>query len=246
MRLYPREPSGQPVGAAPDPSRRSGERLGLVAELTGTRSLVLIRADLRAFGRLAGDDSASAALRRATAGEVDLSRPAHRGALLTWLRSWGCRHLRVVDTARSSRALVRWWERDGSVLPAVAQSLTVLRPLQLDAAAAAYAALAATPAAWRSTPAGRVSVAFGQTAAAKALFAIRPLALPPWDEPMRAALGLAGEAGYRDYLQLVAGALIGLSKRLGVPVAEVPAALGRAGSTPPQLVDEYLWMRSRR
>ena len=206
----------------------------------------MIRADLRAFGRLAGDDRASTALRRATAGEVDLSLPAHRGALLTWLRSWGCRHLRVADTARSSRALARWWERDGSVLPAVAQSLTVLPPLQLDAAAAAYAALAATPAAWRSTPAGRVSVAFGQTAAAKALFAIRPLALPPWDEPMRAVLGLVGEAGYREYLQLVAEALLGLSERLGVPVAEVPAALGRPGSTPPQLVDEYLWMRTRR
>lgn len=132
------------------------------------------------------------------------------------------------------------------MLPALAQRVTDLGPLQLDAAAAAYAALAVIPAAWRSTPAGRVSVAFGQTAAAKALFAIRPHALPPWDEPMRAVLGLVGEAGYREYLQLVAQALLGLSKRLGVPVPEVPAALGRPGSTPPQLVDEYLWMRTRR
>jgi hypothetical protein len=132
------------------------------------------------------------------------------------------------------------------MLPAPARQVTDLEPLQLDAAAAAYAALAVTPAAWRSTTGGRVSVAFGQTAAAKALFAIRPLALPPWDEPMRTTLGLVGEAGYREYLQLVAQALLGLSKRLGVPVPAAPAALGRPGSTPPQLVDEYLWMRTRR
>jgi hypothetical protein len=132
------------------------------------------------------------------------------------------------------------------MLPGPARTVTTLRPPQLDAAACAYAALAVTPAAWRSTPAGRVSVAFGQTAAAKALFAIRPHALPPWDEPMRAALGLAGEAGYREFLQLVAEALLGLSKRIGVSVKEIPAALGRPGSTPPQLVDEYLWIRTRR
>jgi hypothetical protein len=206
----------------------------------------VIGEDLRAFGRLAGDDRASAALRVATSGGVDLSRTAHRRALLEWLRSWACRHLRVADTDRSARALARWWGRVGSMLPAPAQRVTDLEPFQLDAAAAAYAALAVIPAAWRSTPAGRVSVAFGQTAAAKALFAIRPHALPPWDEPMRTVLGLVGEAGYREYLQLVADALLGLSKRLGVPVPEVPAALGRPGSTPPQLVDEYLWMRTRR
>ncbi len=88
-------------------------------------------------------------------------------------------------------------------------------------------------------------MSFGETAAAKALFAIRPLAFPPWDEPIRAALGLGGDAGYRSYLEQVAGALRGLAARLEVPVSAVPAALGRPGSSPPKLVDEYLWMAVR-
>jgi hypothetical protein len=219
---------------------------GPVAEITDTESLAEIEAVLREFAHIAGEDRGSVRLREATGDEVDLTRPAHRRALLVWLRSWGCRHLRVADTARSSRALARWWERHGSTLPSPGRPLTALRRRELDGGAAAYAALSAAPAAWRSTPAGRVSVSFGETAAAKALFAIRPLAFPPWDEPIRAALGLRGEAGYRAYLELVAGVLLDLSKRLGVSVSKVPAALGRPDSTPPKLVDEYLWMRANR
>ncbi len=219
---------------------------GSVARLIDSESLVGIEAVLREFAHLAGDDRGSARLREATGDFVDLTRPQHRRALLVWLRSWGCRHLRVADTARSSRALTKWWGRHGSTLPAPGRPLTVLRRRELDAGAAAFAALAAAPAAWRSTPAGRVSVSFGQTAAAKALFAIRPLAFAPWDEPNRATLDLRGEAGYREYLELVAGALRGLSRRLEVSVSKVPAALGRPHSTPPKLVDEYLWMRVNR
>ncbi len=207
-----------------------------------------IAAILREFADLTGDDASTSRLRDATGGKVDLAVGAHRTALLTWLRSWGCRHLRVADTRRSSRSLGVWWDRHGASLPKPSRSLVALSHRELGSAAAAFGALAAAPAAWRSMPAGRASVSFGETAAAKTLFAIRPLAFPPWDEPIGVALGLrgAGGPGYGSYLERVAHTLRGLADRLGVPVDELPSALGRPGSSPPKLVDEYLWMRVNR
>jgi hypothetical protein len=130
------------------------------------------------------------------------------------------------------------------LLPEPGRSLVEMSGRDLDAAASAFGALASSPAAWRSLSEGRASVSFGQTAAAKAFFAIRPLAFPPWDEPIRVALGLRGEggSGYRSYLEQVALVLGDLADRLRVPVSRVPAALGRPRSTPPKLVDEVLWM----
>jgi hypothetical protein len=205
-----------------------------------------VEAVLRGFALLAGEDRSSARLREIAGGELDLAVSSHRTALLTWLRAWGCRHLRVADTPRSSRALAVWWGTYGPSLPAPGRSLVALSPRELDAAAEAYQALAAATGASRSAPVGEVSVSFGETAAAKALYAIRPLAFPPWDAPIRSALGLGGRAGFRSYLERVALALRGLADRLGVPVDELPSALGRPGSSPPKLVDEVLWMRVTR
>jgi len=220
----------------------------LLRELRDLMPPERIAAVLREFADLTGGDTSSSRLRDATGGEVDLAVSAHRTALLTWLRSWGCRHLRVADTRRSSRALGVWWDRYGGSMSKPSRALVAMSPRELASAAAAFGALAIAPAAWRSLPVGRASVSFGETAAAKALFAIRPLAFPPWDEPIRGALGLraAGGPGYRSYLERVALALRGLSERFGVPVDELPAALGRPASSPPKLVDEYLWMRVNR
>lgn len=219
----------------------------LLRELRDEIPPARVRAILRDFASLAGDDRSSSRLRAATGGELDLGVARHRTALLAWLRAWGCRHLRVADTARSSRVLAAWWRRHRGSLPAAERWIVDLPDRELDAAAGAYAALATAPAAWRAHGEGRASVSFGETAASKALFALRPLALPPWDAPMRAAFG-SGDGrgpGYRSYLEQTAIALRGVGRRLGVPVGELPTAFGRSDSTPPKLVDEYLWMRLR-
>jgi hypothetical protein len=44
-------------------------------------------------------------------------------------------------------------------------------------------------------------------------------------------------------LRLSAAALEGLAGRLGVPVSELPAILGRPESTLPRIVDEFLMIR---
>jgi hypothetical protein len=203
---------------------------------------------LRAFGAIAGPETGLTVLRDATRPAIDLSVRAHREALLRFLRAWGCRHLRRDDTGRSSRALASWWSRFGPTLPPLTEPLTDLDDEQLAALGRAYAALARSPAAFRASGRGDVPVSFGDTAAAKALFAIRPQAVPPWDEPMRRAFGW-GRVGPEDYATFLAatrGSLIGLARRLRVEPSELPAALGRGASSPAKIVDEFLWIRITR
>jgi len=209
---------------------------------------VLTADELRTFLAGAGEDRASSVLRSATAEELDLSIRTHRTALLTWLRSWGCRHLRRSDTARSSAALRRWWNRWSDALPAPATSLVDLGADDLAAIGPAYAALASLRAAARASRDGEVAVAFGDTAAAKALYALRPCALPPWDEPIRLAFGRARDDGdlYVRYLVDTADALRGGAMRLDLSVNDLPAVLGRPSVTPARLIDEYLWRRVTR
>ncbi len=122
--------------------------------------------------------------------------------------------------------------------------LTDLDDAELAALGRAYAALARSPAAFRASRGGDVPVSFGDTAAAKALFAIRPQAVPPWDEPMRKAFGWGhvDPEQYATFLAAVREALIGLARRLRVQPSELPAALDRPASSPAKIVDEFLWM----
>ena len=52
-------------------------------------------------------DGATRRLRAATGGRVDLNDGAHRLAAITWLRAWGCRHLRRADTPRTTKPCER-------------------------------------------------------------------------------------------------------------------------------------------
>jgi hypothetical protein len=213
-------------------------------DLRDRSSIKDIRSTLSAFGSLVGDDRRTNEFRAATGGQVDLSLSAHRDALLSWLRQWGCRHLRSADNARSSRALLAWWKRHASDLPGARATLDSLGPAAFAKAGRAHADLAGRPAARRRHGDGEVDVTFGSTAAAKAMFALRPQAFPPWDEPMRAAFGWTGHdpSDYEAFLYMSKDALEGLSRRAGVPVRGLPEHLGRPDSTSARIVDEFLWM----
>ncbi len=203
-----------------------------------------IAADLAAFGAAAGPDSATRRLLDATGAHLNLGAEAHRAAAITWLRAWGCRHLRRADTERTDEALRVWWAGWAARLPGEQATLTGLSEAELASAGQAYAALRAAPAARRNVHGRDVDVAFGDTAAGKLLFAVRPLVFPPWDEPIRLSFGKpGGAAAYVRLLRLSAAALDGLAARLSAQVSDLPAILGRPGSTPPKLVDEFLLMR---
>ena len=217
-------------------------------DLRDRSSIKDIRSALYAFGSLVGDDRRTNELRAATGTHIDLSRTAHRDALLLWLRQWGCRHLRTADNARSSQALLAWWKRHASDLPGARATLAGLGPRAFAKAGRAHADLARRPAARRRHQDGEVDVTFGSTAAAKAMFALRPEVFPPWDEPMRSAFGWTGldPSHYEAFLELSKDALDRLAQRAGVRIDELPAHLGRPNSTPARIVDEYLWMKLTR
>jgi hypothetical protein len=169
---------------------------------------------------------------------ADALTPAGRNELIRWLRSWGCRHLRVADNARTSRSLRTWAVTWAGRLPAA--SLVDLSAAEIARSADAYVALASRPAAFAVRATGRVSVSFGETAASKAMYALRPAAFPPWDASMRAALSLGrGAAGYAGYLDLCAEAIRAIARRAGIDPRELPASIGRPGTTAARLMDEY-------
>jgi hypothetical protein len=231
---------GEPGGDASPGAR-------ILEELRTTMSLDEVAGSLAAFGAAAGGDAASRKLAERTGGQIDLAIGDHRLALIVWLRAWGCRHLRRADTARTSEALRGWWAEWGSRLPRDQDTLTGLGEDALISARLAYDDLRARPAASRSVHGKDLDVSFGDTATAKALYALRPRAFPPWDEPIRLAFGRpGGGAAYLRLLRLSAAALDGLARRLGVPAGDLPGLLGRPGSTPPRLIDELLLVRVAR
>jgi hypothetical protein len=202
-----------------------------------------IASNLADFGPV-GPDGATRRLHAATGGQVDLTNPAHRLAAITWLRAWGCRHLRRADTPLTEEALRTWWTAWNGSLPGDQATLTGLGEDELLSAALAYDALRGSPAARRRVQGSDLDVAFGDTATAKLLFAIRPRVFPPWDEAIRLAFGKpGGSAAYVRMLRLSAAALEGLAGRLAAGVSELPEILGRPESTPPKIVDEFLLIR---
>lgn len=219
----------------------------ILEQLRTTTGRAQLAGWLAEFGPGTRVDNASRRLAERTGDQIDLANEDHRLALIIWLRAWGCRHLRRADTAMTSGALRGWWEEWGSRLPGGQDSLTGLDEEELLLAGEAYEALRDQRAARRGVKDTEVDVSFGDTAAAKALFALRPRVFPPWDEVIRSSFGRpGGGAAYVRMLRLSAAALDGVARRLEVAVGDLPGVLGRPAATPPKLIDELLLVRVSR
>jgi hypothetical protein len=201
----------------------------------------------RLFDQQSNGDDTLRRLLDFAGGSVDLGSLPHRRALVEWLRSWGCRTLATEDTQLTLASLARWWRQAGDDLPRTSARLQDLDELAVDRAASVYGPLAELHASYRRAASKRVRVSLGPTAAAKALFALRPNVYPPWDEPIRRKYGYDGStASYRAYLSEVRNELRELfqdAKECGVEPRAIPAIVNRPRSTLPKLVDEYLWVR---
>lgn len=197
------------------------------------------------YEQLTGYDASLARLRELTGDDLNPYNAQHRSALFAWLNSWGCRQFALEhhDTT-ASESLVQWAEEWLAHLPASSVPLTDLTIEQMRECARAYDALRSQAASFRILPGGKNSrVTYGATGAAKALFALRPNAIPPWDDPIRAALKASGDLGsFRVYLTNVSTQLRSLAAEAGRSVSDLPALVGRPGSTPPKLIDEYNWI----
>lgn len=199
----------------------------------------------RLYAGLTTYDSSLAAFRQFVAPGLEPSRADHRAALFQWLNAWGCRQFaREHHATTASKALTSWADRWILRLPAAGVHLTDLSPGDLESLAAAYGALKVSMASRRTLSDGRLSpVTFGPTGAAKTLFALRPNAAPPWDDPIRAELQLDGsETSFLAYLMSVADQLRHLESEAGVPASALPELIGRPESSAPKLIDEYNWV----
>jgi hypothetical protein len=228
----------------PDQGAERSLGLAILDDLRTNMSGEEIASYLAGYAAVTSYDVSFRRLTRSTGGHLDLRRETHRVAAIDWLRAWGCRHLRRTDTDRTAEALRLWWDEWGEALPGPETALTDLTDPGLLIVERAYDALWSAPAAGRSRKGREIDVHFGDTAAAKVMFAARPKAFLPWDDPIRLAFGWrGGGAAYVELLRLSASALDGLARRLAVSVSDLPQILHRPGSSPPKLVDEFLWIR---
>ncbi len=197
----------------------------------------------RLFGEVAPTDPSWVELHEHTGGRVDLRDGGHRLATVVWLRKWGCRSLASEDTDLTLAAMAGWAETWSDRLPAET-TLDRLTDDEIEVAADAYAELAGAHAAHRRVKGKPIPVTFGPTAAAKTLYALRPEAFLPWDNAIRAALGFDGSRdSYRDALLRARRELAEAVLDAGCTAAELPAFVGRPGSSPPKLIDEHDWAR---
>ena len=165
---------------------------------------------------------------------------------MKWLNAWGCRQFSVEHHPIASKALRAWGRANLSLLPKAGVSLLGLADADLDQAVLAYDRLRSLQAGIRRGRSTEYTVTFGPTGAAKILYALRPEAFPPWDEPIRAAFRLDGTgASFRKYLVRIQATLRGVVEeagRHGILPDQIAEAIGRPGASLPKLLDEFIWV----
>jgi len=190
-----------------------------------------------------GVDRASLEFRRATAPRVDLTVPAHAEALLRWLNAWGCRIAtpKDGDDRLFHDAVCGWWTAWGTELPPDDATLARLADDEIDRLVAAFADLA--PRVVARSRAGHART-MAPTAAAKALHAIRPRAVMPWDDAIARALhGGRDPAAFAAHLRLGRRWAQRLLAGTGVNEPALLLRLDRPDATLAKLLDEYCYTR---
>ena len=188
-------------------------------------------------------DKSLSEFRRKVGPDLDPFNAAHREALFVWLNAWGCRQFAKDYYAMAGRSLTAWAERFMDRLPRRGATLVELPDSALDLAAETYGNLMERRACLRTRKSKASCVTFGPTGAAKTLFALRPSALLPWDDPIREKLNFDGSAdSYRRFLQRAqrqAQELSADAARFGLDLSRIRSVLGRPNSTICKLIDEY-------
>ena len=193
-----------------------------------------------------GYDEAYAQLFEDTKPGLDLDSDKHRLALLKWLNKWGCRQFAKDQHSDASAEIKDWYEKFRDALCPVDATLLSLTAEELNGVERAYTGLLNRTASRKRRKNGEVQVTVGPAGTAKILFALRPDALMPWDDPIRNKFGWDGSAAsYRKHLEMARGWLNDLTKvceEKGFQLAELPSRLGRPQSSLAKMIDEYLWV----
>ncbi|MGW2633273.1 MmcQ/YjbR family DNA-binding protein [Streptomyces chattanoogensis] len=198
-----------------------------------------LRDAARVFNGFNNIDASWLRLLDTTQPALDLSEEDHRTALLRWLNSWGCRirYPREGEPAPFNTGVEGWWHDCGAELPAA--SLAALSDRDISTLARAYAKLAALPVA--SGPRAR---SLGPTAAAKALYALRPRGVMPWDSAIAGELhGARDAAAFGNHLRLGRSWAQSLLRVMSVAEEGIPEAVGRPSVSLAKILDEYLYVK---
>ena len=192
-------------------------------------------------------DSSYRHFRQKTTPQLDLKNNRHRMALIEWLNGWGCRQFALAYHDLASEEIHSWYQLFGACLFSPDKSLLDLTSSDLALVEQAYKKLAVRTASMRKRPrGGQTKVMIGPTGTAKILFALRPNALVPWDEPIRRHFQLSNSAhAYIKYLQIVRENLEKLDqacKELGYRLSGLPELLNRPTPSLTKLIDEYFWV----
>jgi len=199
------------------------------------------------YGQMSDYDSSYCDFLKATNHKPDIKIAEHRIELLKWLNKWGCRQFAKNYHRLASEEIRTWYEQFNGLLFPTRKTLLELSDDEAAVASKAYADLAERKASKRNTKSGGKSdVMIGPTGAAKILFAIRPNALPPWDDPIRPRLKLDGSAkSYVSYLGIVKREIEELGKaceRNGYSLLDLPKLVDKPTSSLAKLIDEYFWV----
>ncbi|MET0134657.1 MAG: hypothetical protein ABW215_13825 [Kibdelosporangium sp.] len=169
---------------------------------------------------------------------IDLTLADHRTVLLRWLNSWGCRirYPRAGEPAPFDSGVLQWWRTWQPALPRT--GIQELSDTDIKAVGDAYADLAAVV-----VSEGRTRRTLGPTAAAKALYALAPRAVMPWDAAI--AVRLHGErdgvafARHQELGRTWAAAIIA---EAGGDENAVTQSIGRPSISLAKILDEYLYV----
>ena len=192
-------------------------------------------------------DSSYRHFRQKTTPQLDLKNNQHRMALIEWLNAWGCRQFARAYHDPASEEIHSWYQPFDACLFSPDKSLLKLTNSDLALVEQAYAELVVRTASMRKRHGGgQTKVTIGPTGTAKILFALRPNALVPWDEPIRRHFQLSNSAhAYIKYLQIVRENLEKLDqacKELGYRLSGLPELLNRPTPSLTKLIDEYFWV----
>jgi hypothetical protein len=201
------------------------------------------------FDSLTSYNASLAKFRKATRHKLDLHRQGHRDALLKWLNDWGCRHLSRNQHKLASKSILDWYQGDCSIPSSDRTPIWQLEDGQIETAADAYGCLKDRMGARHSRRGNELRVHIGPTAASKILFAIRPRALMPWDDAMRVAFNLdESRKSYFKYLVEIRDLTLhieDLCRSKGFQIDDLPGRIDRGRSTVVELLNEYIWVRTR-
>jgi hypothetical protein len=188
----------------------------------------------------------STEVQRQTHPAFDVTVLRHRRALFVWLNAWGCRQFSKRHHELAGRSLLSWARTHLPHLPLPEVSLLNLKDIDLDRAARAYGNLTRRRAGLRAGRSRQHPVTYGPTGAAKTLFALRPKALPMWDDGIRKHFEADGSvASYRHFLEETRETLrflVNDARRLHIRPNLIPERIGRPDSSLVKLIDEYNWI----